>query len=66
MSKHTVYLSNGEIHEYISGRSWHKRHLKLVRKYAEEGIKIYFRPTEQWRLESVAYLQGWKRLHNIF
>ena len=66
MSKHTVYVSTGEIYEYISGRSFHKRHLKLVRQYADKGVHIYFRPTEQWRLESVAYLQEWKRLHNIF
>ena len=66
MAKHTVYFSTGEIHEYTSGRRWHKNHVAEHLKYVDEKINIYFRPTEKWRLECEAYLERYEAKYNFF
>lgn len=65
MSKHTVYLSTGEIIEYTGSRNSFKRKvadfLYWDRQYETKPIRTWFRPCEAWQKASAAYMEDWKK-----
>ena len=61
MSKRTAYFSNGEIIEQIGGKSAFKRNVKIRMKYADEPLKVWFRPCDAWRDATQKSLDAWAR-----
>lgn len=66
MSKHTVYLSTGEIIEYTGPRAKFRR---MLAKHMQsqwlslEPIRYWFRPCDAWIRASEQSLELWRRKH---
>lgn len=67
MSKHTVYISTGEIIEYTGGRASFRRKLSTFlegsRWMSTEPVRYWFRPTEEWTKASNKHIERWKKTH---
>ena len=61
MSKRTAYFSNGTIIECNCGRSAFKRHVRIQLRYADEPLKVWFRPCEAWKNSVNECMDAWAR-----
>lgn len=61
MSKRTAYFSSGEVIEHNGGRAAFLRSVRLVKKYSDGPIKVWYRPTDEWREAVKETCDAWAR-----
>ena len=65
MSKRKAYFSDGTILKCDCGRSAFKRHVRVHFQYADEPLKVWFRPCKAWEDSVQKSLDAWARRHGF-